>query len=198
MKIKAKQKCVLNLFHTLYPLNKKQCEENIARDIISAAEMMPNFLKSVVTCDETKRQSAEWQSENSPQAKKRRKIPSKIKTMLITLLDARGIINKEFLPTGQTITGQYYLAVLKRLMARIRRIRSEYRNENSCCLLPDNAPNHTFLVVPRFLTKHKVCVLNHSSYSPDLAPCDYSSFLKLKMKLKGCYCEDIWTLQVAL
>jgi len=49
---------------------------NHSRDIVATAENNPNFLKSVVTGDETcfqydpetKRQSAEWKSKNSPQA----------------------------------------------------------------------------------------------------------------------------------
>ncbi|UYV61578.1 hypothetical protein LAZ67_1005355 [Cordylochernes scorpioides] len=164
------------------------------RDIISAYENDSNFLKSIVTGDETwcfqydpktKRQSAEWKSKNSPQAKKTRKVPSKIKTMLITFFDSRGIIHKEFVPAGQTITGEYYLNVLKRLIARIRRIRPEYRDENSWCLLHDNAPSHSSLIVRRFLAKNNVCVLNHPPYSPDLAPCDFYLFPKIKLKLKA-------------
>ncbi|GFW22050.1 HTH_48 domain-containing protein [Trichonephila clavipes] len=123
--------------------------------IWSTAENDPNFLKSIVTgdetlcfqCDpETKRQSAEWKSENSPQSKKTRKIPYKIKTMRITFFDARGIIYEEFVPIGQTITGQYYLSFLMHLMARIRRIRPEYRTKSSWCLKHDNALSHTSIV----------------------------------------------------
>ena len=43
------------------------------------------------------------------------------------LSKSKGIIHREFVPTGQTITGAYYLEVLKRLMAKIRRIRPEHR-----------------------------------------------------------------------
>ena len=49
-----------------------------------------------------------------------------ISAMLITFFDSKGIIHREFVLTGQTITGAYYLEVLKRLMARIRCIRPEY------------------------------------------------------------------------
>ncbi|UYV80229.1 hypothetical protein LAZ67_18002090 [Cordylochernes scorpioides] len=166
------------------------------RDIISAYENDSNFLKSIVTGDETwcfqydpktKCQSAEWKSKNSPQAKKTRKVPSKIKTMLITFFDSRGIIHKEFVTAGQTITGEYYLNVLKRLIARIRRIRPEYRDEDSWCLLHDNAPSHSSLIVRRFLAKNNVCVLNQPPYSPDLAPCDFYLFPKIKLKLKGFF-----------
>ncbi|GFV66520.1 hypothetical protein TNCV_2271831 [Trichonephila clavipes] len=48
------------------------------------------------------------------------KVPSKIKTMPNTFFDSNGIIHKEFVPTEQTVTGQYNLAVLKRLMTKIR------------------------------------------------------------------------------
>ncbi|KAG5331640.1 SETMR methyltransferase, partial [Acromyrmex charruanus] len=52
--------------------------------------------------------------------------------------------------------------------------------------------------------KTKVCakfvpvsVLNHPPYSPDLAPCDFSLFPKLKLKLKGRFFDDIPTIQSA-
>ncbi|UYV82885.1 hypothetical protein LAZ67_22001231, partial [Cordylochernes scorpioides] len=117
--------------------------------------------------------------------------------MLITIFDSRGIIHKEFVPAGQTITGEYFLNFLKRLIARIRRFRPEYRDEDSWCLLHDNAPNHSSLIVRRFLAKNNVCVLNHPPYSLYLAPCDFYLFPKIKLKLKGCFFYDIPTIQRA-
>ena len=38
-----------------------------------------------------------------------------ISAMLIIFFDSKGIIHREFVPTGQKITGAYYLGVLKRL-----------------------------------------------------------------------------------
>ena len=45
-----------------------------------------------------------------------------ISAMLITFFDSKRIIHREFVPTDQTITGAYYLEVVKCLMDRIRRI----------------------------------------------------------------------------
>jgi len=115
--------------------------------------------------------------------------------MLITFFDSKGIIHKGFVPSGQTITGEYYVIVLNRLISRIRRICPEYQDESSWCLLHDNAPSHNLLIVRRFLVKNRVCVLNHPPYSPDLAPCDFALFSKLKMKLQGTYFEDVPTIQ---
>ena len=53
------------------------------------------------------------------------------------------------------------------------------------------------MIVRQFLARNQVCVLNHPPYSPDLAPCDFSLFPKLKLKLKGCSFEDIDTIQTA-
>ena len=102
--------------------------------------------------------------------------------MLITFFDSKGIIHREFVPTGETIIGAYYLEVLKRLMPRIYRVQPEYRDPETWSLLHDNAPSHTSLIVRQFLARNQVCVLNHPTYSTDLAPCDFSLFPKLKLK----------------
>ena len=94
-----------------------------------------------------------------------------ISAMFITFFDSKEIIHREFAPTAQKITGAYYLEVLKRLMVRIRRIRPH--------------------IVRQFLARNQVCVLNHPPYSPDLTPCDFPLFPKLKSKLKVCFFNEI-------
>jgi hypothetical protein len=42
-----------------------------------------------------------------------------------------------------------------------------------------------------FLTKNNMTVIPHPPYSPDLAPCDFSLFRRLKIKLKGCRFDTI-------
>ena len=52
-------------------------------------------------------------------------------------------------------------------------------------LLHDNASCHKCEVVKSFLDSEKVNVLNHSPYSPDLSPCDFFLFPRLKKMLSG-------------
>ena len=52
---------------------------------------------------ETKRQSREWHSTNSPRPKKARMSKSKIKSMLICFFDIQGVVHKEFVLPGQTV-----------------------------------------------------------------------------------------------
>jgi transposase len=49
----------------------------------------------------------------------------------------------------------------------------------------DNAPAHAVLPIREFLAKKNIPTLPHSPYSPNLAPCDFYLFPKLKSKLKG-------------
>lgn len=48
------------------------------------------------------------------------------------------------------------------------------------CLLHDNVPSHTSELVKQFLKSEKVTILPQPPYSPDLAPCDFFLFSKLK------------------
>ena len=52
-------------------------------------------------------------------------------------------------------------------------------------LLHDNTSSHKCEVVKSFLASEKVKVLNHPSYSPDLSPCDFFLFTRLKKMLSG-------------
>jgi hypothetical protein len=40
-----------------------------------------------------------------------------------------------------------------------------------------------------------MAVFPHPSYSPDLAPCDFFLFPKMKLKLKGCWFDNIEEIQ---
>jgi len=49
----------------------------------------------------------------------------------------------------------------------------------------DNLPTHSLALVQAFLVKHHITQVCQPHYSPDLAPCDFWLFPKLKSPLKG-------------
>ena len=51
----------------------------------------------------------------------------------------------------------------------------------------DNAPAHNALSVKQFLANKNIPVLEHQPYSPELAPCDFCLFPKIKSVLKGTH-----------
>jgi len=93
-------------------------------------------------------------------------------------------------PPGQTVNGKFYCKVLRRM----RRKRPEMWKNGNWLLHHDNAHAHTSLVVREFLTKNNVSTVPHPAYSPDLAPCDFHVFPKMKLQLKGrrfAYTEEV-------
>lgn len=177
----------------LTPDHKEQ-RMTAAGELINAADADTDFLKKIVTGDETwcflydpqtKRQSSEWKSKTSPRREKFRLDKSKGKVMLEVFFDHKGLIHYEFIPEGQTVNKELYLEILRRLRDAIRRKRPEKWASNNWVLLHDNAPAHRSLLVRNYLAKHNVTTLEHPPYSPDLAPADFFLFPRLKSSLKG-------------
>ena len=97
--------------------------------------------------------------------------------------DSRGIVHKEFVPPGQTLNHAFYKDVLELLRKRVQRVRRDIADD--WVLQHDNAPAHTALSIREFLAKKNIRILPYPPYSPDLAPCDFYLFSKLKSKLTG-------------
>ena len=91
--------------------------------------------------------------------------------MLVNFFDWQGVIHKEFVPKGETISSVYYKGVMERLLNRIRRVRPGMCESGDRFLLHD-APSHNTTIVKQFLAQRKSTVLDHRPYSPDLAPAD--------------------------
>ena len=167
---------------------------------LGKTEGNPEFLDNVITGDETwvfqydpetKRQSLQWKTARSPRPKKARMSKSKIKVMLIAFFDHQGLVHHEFVPQGQTVNQHFYKEVLSRLIARIRRSRRDSWENKRWILHHDNAPAHSALSIRQFLAERQVATLEHPPYSPDLAPCDYWLFPKIKGVLKGSHFEGV-------
>ncbi|UYV74372.1 hypothetical protein LAZ67_11003268 [Cordylochernes scorpioides] len=86
---------------------------------------------------------------------------------------------------------------LRRLREAIRQKRPELCRSKSWILHHDNAPAHTALKISKFLQGHSTSVFPLPPYSPDLAPCDFFLFGKLKKKkLKGRKFQSIEEIKV--
>ena len=68
---------------------------------------------------------------------------------------------RKFVPEGQTVNKEYYLAVLRRLRETIRRKRPDLWADNSWIFHHDNVPSHSNLIVTEFLAKHETKVMAH-------------------------------------
>ena len=172
----------------------KELRKEIAEDMLDCANHDPEFIQTIITGDETwvygydpetKFQSSQWKHPESPRPKKARQVRSNVKVMLNCFFDSRGIVHHEYAPEGQTINKEYYLEVLRRLRDAVRRKRPDMWAAKNFQLHHDNAPAHTAHVIQAFLVKNNMPLVRQAPYSPDLAPCDFWLFPKLKLTLKG-------------
>ena len=134
---------------------------------------------------ETKRQSSQWKHAGSPRPKKARQSKSTHKLLMIPFFDSTGMIYVHWVPTGQTVNEEYYVEVLKEFRQRFRRKKPALFKSGQQHFHQDNAPVHNSILVTDYLTKMGIKTVPHYPYSPDLAPCDFCLF----PKLRGCRYE---------
>jgi transposase len=143
------------------------------------------------------------QSDNPPSGKaprhqgqkKARQVKSNLKSMIITFFDIKGFVHKEFAPTGRTVNSGSTAKFCGDCVKKCEDIAPKFV-ENTWLLHHDNAPSHTSVLTHQFLAKNKIAVIPHPPYSPDLAPCDFLLFPKMKLKLKGRRFDTIEEIQV--
>ena len=124
----------------------------------------------------------EYCHKESPQPKKFKTQASAGKIMLTVFFwNSERVVLTEFLEKQTTINSQRYTETLTALKRRIVWI--GVRNET--LLQHDNAWPHTNAATRDAIQCPGFSVLPHPPYSPDLAPCDFHLFPKLKGRLKG-------------
>jgi len=90
-------------------------------------------------------------------------------------------VHKVFVPSGQVVNGMFYCEILRRLVENVRCKWPEISKNGDWLLHHDNAPAHTSLFVREFLINNNMTTVPHPAYSPDLVPCDFYMFPKLKL-----------------
>ena len=96
-----------------------------------------------------------------------------------------GVVHHEYAPPGQIITKEYYIKVHRWLRDTVRRKRLQFWASGNWRLYHNNATAHSWSLMYAFLGKHHITLVCQSPYSPDLAPCDFWLFPKLKSPLKA-------------
>ena len=83
-------------------------------------------------------------------------------------------------------------------MRSAREKRGELWETRSWLLHHDNASAHNALEIREFVAKNNIAVLEQQPYSPDLAPCDFFLFPKLKEVIKGTRFQDSEAIKTAV
>jgi histone-lysine N-methyltransferase SETMAR len=166
------------------------CEFMLQKFASGASEAVGNILTGDETWiyfydPETKNQSKQWVAEHEEIPVKFCRERSVGKVMVAIFFRRCGILPPVLLEKGATVTGEWYSTVcLPKVLGSLEKQRPKAKDRN-IFLHHDNAPGHKAKVTQSFLTSKKLAQLPHPPYSPDLAPCDFFLFPKMKKNLKG-------------
>ena len=193
--LKMRQICTKFVPRVLREDQKERCCHD-SREIVELINSDPAVLDALVTCDEswiycydpeTKRQSSQWKHAGSPRPKKARQSKSTHKILMIPFFDSTGMIYMHWVPSGQTVNKEYYVEVLRELRERPALFKLGLWDFHQ-----DNAPVHNSILVTNYLSKMGIKTVRHLPYSPELAPCDFWLFPKLKEKSWRLSLWDNW------
>jgi histone-lysine N-methyltransferase SETMAR len=102
-----------------------------------------------------------------------------------SFFDMKGFVHRGVVLPTTNVNSDFYCDVLRRLRENTRQKRPELWRSHNWVLHHDNASAHTSLKSTEFVLQNTMIIVPHPPFSPDLAPCDFALFLKLKMNLKG-------------
>jgi len=134
---------------------------------------------------ETKQQSAVWQFPDEEPPTKVKRPRSVGKRMVAVFFRKSGLVAVVPLKERRTVNSDWYTTVcLPKVFQELRnqRLRTGTRG---ILLHHDNASAHTAAATLDFLAAENVQLVTHPPYSPDLAPCDFWLFPKVKEQLRG-------------
>ncbi len=133
---------------------------------------------------DTRQSGMEWREKGEIPPKKFKIRQSLGKFMATFFWDCHGVIFVDYLPRGQTITGQYYASLLKKLREQIKEKRRGTLAKG-VLLLHDNARVHSCGVSMATIKECSYELIPHAPFSPDTAPFDYHLFPNLKDDMRG-------------
>jgi len=176
--------------HVLTEEHKKRRVE-VSRQLLS---ILNEGFNNIITGDETwmhfftvssKNQNKVWieKDENRPTIV--RTARNSKKRMFCIFFSVNGVVAQIVVPEGQTVTGELYTnQILPSVFQKYKEIRGR-TTVRDVMLHHDNAAPHRTSNVAAYLKQERVKLLPHPPYSPDLAPCDFFLFPKIKKMLAG-------------
>ncbi len=142
---------------------------------------------------ELKSASSEWHPKGTTSRPVKALRQRSVKKAMVTVFyDQSGTIMCEFAPPGSSINTESYLETLRHLKENIRQKCPgmwkggiEGQTDRDFLLHHDNASSHTSTLTLALIGESGINMLAHPPYSPNLAPCDFFLFPRLKNELRG-------------
>ena len=156
----------------------KNCDDRVISNLLTGDETWVYMFEPQRRSD-----NRQWRGKKQkrPVIAKRQKSAKKV--LYTIFFNSSGPVVQIPSKEGTSITGKFYKNTVLNKIKKIYKKKRPSVGLKGICLLHDNAPAHKSRVVVDFLSKQKVNVLTRPPYSPDLSPCDFFLFPRLKKDL---------------
>ena len=111
--------------------------------------------------------------------------------LYVIFFDSKGPVLHIPVLKGSSVTGKFYRESVITQLVDFYQKRRPRTGVRGIKLLHDNAPAHKSATVQEYLKESRLDVLDHPPYSPDLSPCDFWLFPRLKEILAGHRFESL-------
>ncbi len=187
--------------------DQKKTRLNVATANLDWISKDNSILNRIIATDEswvftynprTKVSDMQWTHSDEPHPRKALHAQSQKKTMLILYFDCQGVILADFHDEG-TVTKKVYVQSLKRMREAVRRKRPHlWGPPRSFILLQDNASPHTADITVEYMDKVEIETWPHPPYSPDMSPCDFWAFPRLKKCIHSHHFQSLDDIKVCV
>jgi histone-lysine N-methyltransferase SETMAR len=170
-------------------------------------EILDNGLNDIITGDETwfhfytvpsKESNKTWVRGGENRLQISRTAQNAKKRMFCVFFSIEGVMARIVVPKGQTVNGTFYRTnVLPVVFSKYKELKNR-KTVRNVMMHHDNAAPHKSKIVTEYLEKEKIISLPHPPYSPDLAPCDFFLFPRIKKELKNQHFDHIENLARAI
>ena len=171
----------------------KQSRVRLASQVIEKYDKCdPRHSEEIVTGDETwiyhfqsdsKAKNMVWVSSEGDRPVIAHRCKTSNRMLYAIFFDSKGPVLQIPVPKSSSVTGKYYReSVLTQLVHFYQKCRPR-TGVHGIKLLHDYAPAHKSATVQEYLKESGLDVLDHPPYSPDLSPCDFWLFPRLKEML---------------
>ena len=173
----------------------KQSRVTLALQVIEKYDKCdPCCLQKIVTGDETwiyhfqpdsKAKNKVWVSSEGNRPVIVRRCKTSTRMLYAIFFDSKGPVLQIPVLKGSFVTEKSYRESVLTQLVDFYQKRRPRTGVRSIKLLHDNAPAHKSATVQEYLKESGLEVLDHPQYSPDLSPCDFWLFPRLKETLAG-------------
>ena len=173
----------------------KQSRVRLASQVIEKYDKCdPRCLEEIVTGDETsiyhfqpdsKAKNKVWVSSEGDRPVIVRCCKTANRMLYAIFFDSKGPVLQIPVPKGSSVTGKFYRESVLTQLVDFHQKCTPRTGVRGIKLLHDNAPAHKSATVQEYLKESGLDVLDHPQYSPDLSPCDFWLFPRLKEMVAG-------------